>query len=286
MSIKKSNEAVGVSRAEPRYIMMNEDIYDALTKDEMRVYMALRYEADYAKETSIVKRSIAFIVKKSKISRRQVFYCLNTLETTHYLIQRIEMPATGIQNNYNVSRTLNFFNQISTNASQVPITNTSAPDAPGDIICTENTATSAPYAPTSASDALLIINSFNNKSTTSEQSSPAAVSSKPLTPVELVEVYKQEFPDNPHPALSPVTKCYFRSLLDLIREFKKAWKADNGTELTEATFRGYLLFLQQQAPQFALGEYVHARSGVMMKNGLPTFLKVEHYVKFFNGEYS
>ena len=122
--------------------------------------------------------------------------------------------------------------------------------------------------------------------TTSEQSSPAAVSLKPLTTVELVDVYKQEFPNNPHPSLSPVTNCYFRSLLNLIRDFKKAWKADNDTELTEATFRGYLLFLQQQAPQFALGEYVHARSGVKMKNGLPTFLKVEHYVKFFNGEYS
>jgi len=310
---------IGIKRVEPRYIIMNEDIYEALDVYERSVYEALRYEADYSKESSIVKRSIAFIVNKSKVSRRQVFRCLSSLETTHYLIKRIESSVTGVQNNYNVSRTLNFFNPIATSASYAP---TSASQALDDIFCTEKQVTSASQALPSASQALLISNSFNNRSTTSELRPPAAIffgsnpqnptpppappSAPPsncqtpiyqtpnpsyqepeqLTPSDLIQIYKEEFPNNPHPIKNPITKDYFPSLIKLIKNFKIAWKEDNETELTPETFRRYLVFLQKQAPKFALGEYKHPNSEKITRNGLPTFINVEHYVKFFNGEYS
>ena len=64
MKDEELSTAIGVKRIESRYIMINEDIFDALSKEEIRVYMALRYESDYSKESSIVKRSIDFIVEK------------------------------------------------------------------------------------------------------------------------------------------------------------------------------------------------------------------------------
>lgn len=213
MNNKKSINEINIKSVEPRYIMINEDIYDALSRDERNVYLALRYESDYSKETSLVKRSIAFIVQKSKTSRRQVFRCLLALETIHYLIQRIEMPVTGIQNNYNVSRTLNFFNPSTTGANLTPIPETSATQALDAKICAHLDKTSATQAPTSATQALpsatqalLIINSFSNSInttttvdqilTTPSHSEPVVVSStaltstpkvKPLTPVTRME---------------------------------------------------------------------------------------------------
>lgn len=160
MSNKKATEFSATSK-EPRYIMLNEDIYDALNLYERAVYEALRYEADYSKESSIVKRSINFLVQKSKVSRRHIFRCLISLETVHFLIQRIQMPVTGIQNNYNVSRTLNFFNSNRTSAYEALVDNN----------CTEKPITSASQSPPSASqsppsayEALLISNSFSNLS--------------------------------------------------------------------------------------------------------------------------
>jgi hypothetical protein len=150
MDTKESIETIGLRRVEPRYISINEDIYEALNVYERSVYEALRFEADYSKEVSIVKRSIAFIVEKSKLSRRKVFQCLSSLETIHFLIQRIELPITGIQNNYNVARTLNFFNPALT----------SAPHALVDKNCTCLCGASAPHALPSAPHALLISNSY------------------------------------------------------------------------------------------------------------------------------
>lgn len=192
MNNKKSNtnDIVGIKRIEPRYIYINEDIYDALSKDERNVYMALRYEADYSKETSIVKRSISWLVEKSKVGRRNVFQALNSLEHTHYILQRIQLSVTGIQNNYNVSRTLNFFNPLNTSAPVALVSDTSAPVA----------LPSAPVALGSALNALHISNlseiSINTTTTRAQilnnhaHSEPVVVSSASLTSTPKVNPQK------------------------------------------------------------------------------------------------
>lgn len=107
--LDKKEKEIGLVRAESRYIMFNEDIFEALDGYELKVYMALRYEADYSKEESSTKRTIDFIVKKSGVSRRKVFMILNDLEFKYFLIQRLNPDEVGVARIYNVSRTLFYF---------------------------------------------------------------------------------------------------------------------------------------------------------------------------------
>lgn len=100
------DEAFTAKRVNPRYIVVNEDIFATLEPDSLKTYMAFRYEADYSCECSSVKRTIEFLCNKTKLSRRQIFYCLNDLENNG-LILRESNP--GYQTIYWVAKDLNHF---------------------------------------------------------------------------------------------------------------------------------------------------------------------------------
>ena len=95
-----------VKRTQPRYVTLDEDIFDALDPYTLKVYLSLRFEGDYSKECSGVKKSIAFLMESSGIKRRQFFKSLNILEGLG-LIKRED--NLGYISNYLVSRTLYYF---------------------------------------------------------------------------------------------------------------------------------------------------------------------------------
>ena len=121
--VKSSADELGIKRSEPRYIMTYEDIFRALTPEEYAVYTALRFETDFSKEESLVKRCTKFLIERSKVKRTKFFECLYNLEHKWFLISRLA-GTTGTQNTYNVSHRLFRFQPIEQN---IPA---SAPDAP------------------------------------------------------------------------------------------------------------------------------------------------------------
>ena len=100
-----------VKRVQPRYVTLDEDIFDALDPYTLKVYLSLRFEGDYSKECSGVKKSVAFLMESSGIKRRQFFKCLNKLENLG-LIKRED--TLGEISNYLVARTINYFEPVHT----------------------------------------------------------------------------------------------------------------------------------------------------------------------------
>lgn len=95
-----------IKSVKPRYINITEDIFLNLTPESLKLYMALRFEADYAQECSSVKKNIQFLINKTKISRRQVFYCLKELETCGLIYRESEK---GFQSIYWVAQDYGHF---------------------------------------------------------------------------------------------------------------------------------------------------------------------------------
>ena len=110
MSIDMKTNSFCIKRVDPRYVTLNEDIFMSLPGDCLKVYLALRFEADYAMEYSSVKRNVQFLANKSLISVRQVKYCLKKLEEQG-LIMREKNP--GYQTTYWVAKNLNHFVKVS-----------------------------------------------------------------------------------------------------------------------------------------------------------------------------
>jgi len=110
MSIDMKTNSFCIKRVDPRYVTLNEDIFMSLPGDCLKVYLALRFEADYEMEYSSVKRNVQFLANKSLISVRQVKYCLKKLEEQG-LIMREKNP--GYQTTYWVAKNLNNFVKVS-----------------------------------------------------------------------------------------------------------------------------------------------------------------------------
>lgn len=104
-------------RVKPRYITINEDIFQTLDPDSLKVYMTLRFESDYNTECSSVKKNIKFIINKVNLSRRQVFYCISVIEK-HGLLKRESNP--GFQSTYWVAQDLNYFSPKTPNLAMTP----------------------------------------------------------------------------------------------------------------------------------------------------------------------
>ncbi len=116
-----SHESFAVKRVKPRYINLNEDIFLKLSVETLKVYLALRYESDYGTDCSSVKKNIKFLMNKTGLPRRQIFYSLKEMENTG-LLKRQADP--GFQSIYWVAQDLGHFLPKSTEIDQEPVQDT------------------------------------------------------------------------------------------------------------------------------------------------------------------
>ena len=110
----KPNDFITAKSAQSRSIPIDELTFENLTGNELKVFMAIRFESDYAKRCSEVKISIAYIAKAAKVSERKVYEALNKLEYQHYLIQRLNYQHNkrGQTNSFLVSRDYAYYKPL------------------------------------------------------------------------------------------------------------------------------------------------------------------------------
>ncbi len=100
---------------------------------------------------------------------------------------------------------------------------------------------------------------------------------------ELIQVYREEFPNNPQPFKDLISTSLEKVLSGLIKRWPEA--DPEKRPISAQAFRNYLQFLKSSAPQFALGEY-ETTSGKRKKNNLETFARWNTFVKCLEGAYS
>lgn len=76
-----------------RYITVREDVHLTLTSNALKIYMALRFDADYSQDVSSVRRNVKYISDKTRISIRECYYCFNELEAKG-LLKRDATPGS------------------------------------------------------------------------------------------------------------------------------------------------------------------------------------------------
>lgn len=120
----------------------------------------------------------------------------------------------------------------------------------------------------------------NNTITTNSSSSKVKI---PELMRELIQVYREEFPNNPQPHETVMST----SLEKVLRALIKRWpEADPEKKpITSDSFRRYMVGLKQLSPKFALGEYV-TKDGNKKKNSMETFCRWNTFVKFLEDQYS
>ena len=100
---------------------------------------------------------------------------------------------------------------------------------------------------------------------------------------ELIEVYREEFPNNPQPHPTLISTSLEKVLRTLIKRWPEA--DPNKGAITPERFRLYMRGLKQLSPKFALGEYV-TQDGNKKKNSMETFCRWNTFVKFLEDQYS
>lgn len=125
-----------------------------------------------------------------------------------------------------------------------------------------------------------------NTTTSSNNTITTTSSSKVKVPQlmrELIQVYREEFPNNPQPHEAVMST----SLEKVLRALIKRWpEADPEKKpITADSFRRYMVGLKQLSPKFALGEYV-TKDGNKKKNSMETFCRWNTFVKFLEDQYS
>lgn len=260
---KNNNEtSIEVKRVNSRYIMIRENIHEALDNSSLILYQAFRYEADYAQEDATIKRSAKFMYEKARLSRAQFYRCLNKLEN-HGLIKRDEKNSLGSTCVYHVAQELDYFN-------------------------TDCRGVSSRDRGVSSRDTDHY--SFPLINTNSEFQNSPVVASEPKKPNkpsallwELVAVYRKVFPDNPQPHKRVISTSLQRTLATLVKRWPEL--DPEGKVLTVDAFERYLSLLKTTAPKFSLGEYV-TDQGNRKKNNLETFARWNTVVKFLENAYS
>ena len=101
--------------------------------------------------------------------------------------------------------------------------------------------------------------------------------------MELINIYRTVFPDNPQPHKKVIATSLRKTLQSLIKQWPEL--DPNGKQISYEAFRRYLEMLKSTAPKFALGQYQTA-DGNWKKNGLETFCRLNTIVKFLEGSYS
>jgi len=127
----------------------------------------------------------------------------------------------------------------------------------------------------------------SKETTISESDDSPAAAPKPKNSnhelMELIDIYRQVFPDNPQPH-KRVIATRLRTALATLRN---RWPEldPEGKPLTLDAFTLYLTLLKTRAPRFSLGEYT-TPDGRTKKNSLETFVRWNTVVKFLEDSYS
>lgn len=127
----------------------------------------------------------------------------------------------------------------------------------------------------------LLPSSSNNTITTSVNSSSKLKANQLMR--ELIQVYREEFPNNPQPHQTLISTSLEKVLLTLIKRWPEADPCKNS--LTPEAFRLYMRGLKDLSPKFSLGEYV-TKEGNRKKNSMETFCRWNTFVKFLEDQYS
>lgn len=264
MNTNKREQHVALKRTKPRYIMLRENIHEALDLHSLSLYMALRYEADYAAEDAIVKRSAKFLYEKAKISRRQFFKSLNILEE-HGLVLRESENQYHTVSTYHVAQELNYFN---TDCGVVHDVHQVVHDVHTDHYSSSGS-------------------NINITTSESDDSAVAATKAKKKSNQELmlgmIAIYRDVFPNNPQPHPRLIATSLQKTLQTLIKRWPEA--DPEGKPLDIPAFRRYMIAMRDYAPNFSLSEYTTA-AGRKKKNGMETFCRWDTLVKFLENQYS
>lgn len=102
----------------------------------------------------------------------------------------------------------------------------------------------------------------------------------PISPVDLVRVFVEEFPGHPFAKPSSGSGAYPDSFIKRVRSMKKAYKAKTGFELTENGFREYLNLFKEKAPGYC--ELINKRT--KRKIHMNAFIGEDVFIKFIKGE--
>lgn len=261
MSKNKKEASFYIKPTYERHVAIDENIHYTLSLSALSLYMSFRYEADYRQKESDIKRSAQYLYTKAKISRAQYYRALNELEEQGLVI-RDENNALGEKCTFHIAKELGYFARgVSERDRGVSPRDTDQ------------------YSSSNSNINITINSEFQN--------SPAPVSKEnkknSLELMELINIYRELFPNNPQPHKKVISTSLKKTLLTLIKRWPEL--DPNGNALTYEDFKRYLGALRTLAPKFALGEYV-TPEGNRKKNSLETFVRWNTVVKFLENAYS
>lgn len=119
---EQKDENINIRKIKPRYITLNEDIFQSLNPHTLKLYIAMRYESDYSTECSSIKKNIKFLENKTSLSRRQILYSLKELENFGLVKRERDI---GYQTTYWTAQDMGYFTP-----EEKPENNDGAGDAP------------------------------------------------------------------------------------------------------------------------------------------------------------
>lgn len=247
MSQNNKEATIVLKRTKPRYIVIQENIHQALDLYTLSLYMAFRYESDYDREDAVIQRSSKFLYEKAKISRRQFFISLNILED-HGLVLRDPSSQLNSTSIYHVAQELNYFN---TECGVVH-------DVHGGVHHMHTNHYSFP------------LSNINITSDVSE-----SVKTK-----DVIEAYHEACPE------CPKIKVCGNELTKQIRSMIRNWPKYNNDnkEFTIDSFKDYLNYIKLHYPWF-LQPYM-TESGKEKRNNLTNITREKNIVRIVNGEFS
>lgn len=255
MTTSKAKALYEFKSVKPRYIVLNEDIRQALDLYSLSLYLTFRYHSSFSQECSEVKRSAKFLYTDAKISRAQFFRCLNILEN-HGLILRESDNSLNSISVYNVAHDLHYFN---TNCGVVS-------DRDG-VVSDRDT--------DHQSLSLSNLNTITEKAKKTEKKTLK----NPLLE-EIKEAYHETFPDLPE------VRNVYGGMAKQLTKMIKNWPnyQQEGKDFSIESFRNYLLVMKNRYAWFLLP--FPNENGKMVKCTLKKLTTDENISKVVNGEFS
>lgn len=252
MSQNNKEATISIIPVYQRHVVIDENIHETLSLYALSLYMAFRYEADYRKEDSAIKRSAKFIYTKAKISRPQYYRCMNELES-HGLIFRDSENKLGDKCVIHVARELGYFTKAVSGMHQ------GVSERDTGISQRDTDHYSFPLSN------INITSSDVNESVKTK---------------EVIEAYHEACPE------CPKIKVCGNELTKQIRSMIRNWPKYNNDnkEFTIDSFKDYLNYIKLHYPWF-LQPYM-TESGKEKRNNLTNITREKNIVRIVNGEFS